>query len=177
MAEGPEYLVVATVRRPHGVRGELRLTLEADRPERVFRPGRVLRVGDARGRPVGRELTIARARPVKDGILLQAAEHASLTPEVEALRGHTLLIPVEEAAPPAEDEIFYHDLVGSDVLVGGEKVGTVKEILETGGAELLVVRRTGAKDLLVPFVKEVVRRVDARKRQVEIDPPDGLLDL
>lgn len=173
----PAFLVVATIRRPHGVRGELALTLETDHPGRVFKAGRVLRVGDARGRPTGRELTIVRARPVTDGMLLQAAELPSRDAEVEALRGHTLLIPAAEAAPPAEDEIFYHQLVGSAVLVAGERIGTVKELLETGGAQLLVVRREGAKELLVPFVKEMVRRIDARRREVEIDPPEGLLDL
>ncbi len=175
--EAGSFLVVATVRRPHGVRGELSLTLETDRPGAVFRAGRVLQVGDARGRPVGRELTVARARPVKDGILLQTAELSSLTPEVGALRGHTLLIPRGEAPPPGENEIFYHDLVGSAVLFRGERVGTVQELMETGGAELLVVRRTDGKELLVPFVKEMVRRIDAERREVEIDPPEGLMDL
>lgn len=172
-----QHLVVATVRRPHGVRGELSLTLETDRPGTVFRPGHALQLGDARGRPLGRYLTIVRSRPFKDGILLQAAELTSLTPEAEALRGHTLLIPIGDAAPPAADEVFYHDLVGSTVLMRGEAVGTVRELLETGGAELLVVRRPGARDLLVPFVKEMVRRIDATRREVEIDPPEGLMDL
>jgi len=169
--------VVATIRRPHGVRGELSLALETDRPRAVFRPGRVLQLGDARGRPLGRALTVSRARPIKDGMLLQAAELAALTPEVEALRGHTLLIPVSEAAPPAENEVFYHELVGSEVWVRGERIGTVREVLEAGGGEMLAVHRPGAGELLVPFVKEMVRRFDAERRVVEIEPPEGLLDL
>lgn len=175
--EAKSHFVVATIRKPHGVRGELSLTVETDHPKAVFRPGRSLLVGDARGRPLGWSLTIVRARPVTDGILLQAAELTSRDQRVEGLRGHTLLIPSEEAAPPAADEIFYHDLVGSRVLVNGEPVGTVRDLLETGGAELLVVRRPGGRELLVPFVKEVVRRVDAERREVEIDPPEGLMDL
>lgn len=175
--EATGQLVVATIRRPHGVRGELSLTLETDRPGAVFRSGRALQLGDARGRPLGRWLTITRVRPIKDGMLLQAAEIEGLTPEVEALRGHTLLIPREEAAPPSEDEFPYHDLVGSQVVVRGERVGIVREVLETNGAELLVVRRPGGRELLVPFVKEMIRGVDVARREVDLDPPEGLLEL
>src|SRR5690606_12193977 len=73
-AGGGEYLVVATIRKPHGVRGELALMLETDRPGAVFRKGRRLILGDAIGRPLGRALTVERARSVPDGLLLKVAE-------------------------------------------------------------------------------------------------------
>jgi len=173
----PGWLVVATVRRPHGVRGELHLALETDRPDAVFQKGRTLHLGDDRGRPLGRQLTIGRARPFKDGLLLTVEEFTSLNPEVEALRGKSLLIPMEQAAPAGEGEIFYRDLLGCEVTVNGETIGTVKDLLPTAGAELLVVRRKGARELLVPFVAEMVRAIDVERRTVEIDPPEGLMDL
>jgi 16S rRNA processing protein RimM len=173
----PGWLVVATVRKPHGVRGELHVALETDRPDAVFRKGRTLVVGDERGRSLGRQLTIGRTRPFKDGLLLTVDEFTTLDAEVEALRGKSLLIPADEAAPAGEGEIFYRDLLGCEVTVRGETIGTVKDLLPTAGAELLVVRRKGARELLVPFVAEMVRSIDAEKRTVEIDPPEGLMDL
>ena len=59
-AGGTRYLVVATIRKPHGVRGELALSLETDRPREVFRKGRELRLGDWRGRPSDETLTVER---------------------------------------------------------------------------------------------------------------------
>lgn len=171
-----EYLVVAVVRRPHGVRGELQLSLETDRPTAVFRKGAVLRLGDAAGRPGEGVLTVERAKVVKDGVLLKAAEHASRD-EVEALRGRTLLIPAGAAAPAGADEVPYHRLVGSAVLHQGARVGTVDAVVEAGGGEMLVVRRAGRGELLVPFVREIVTRVDPEARTVEIAPPEGLLEL
>jgi 16S rRNA processing protein RimM len=173
----PGWLIVGTVRKPHGVRGELQLSLETDRPDDVFRKGRVLELGDERGRPLGRRFTVGRARPFKDGLLLTLDELTSRNATVEGLRGHSLLIPATEAAPPGEGEVFYRDLVGCEVIVGGERIGTVKELLPTRGAELLVIRRKGAKELLVPFVAEMITSVDVEKRTVEIDPPEGLLEL
>jgi 16S rRNA processing protein RimM len=173
----PGWLVVATVRKPHGVRGELQLALETDRPGVVFRTGRVLELGDARGRPVGRRYTVGRARPFKDGLLLTLRELTSRNAEVEELRGMALLIPVDEAAPADEGEVLYRDLLGCDVVVAGERIGTVKDLLPTRGSELLVIRRRGAKELLVPFVAEMVKSIDVERRTVEIEPPEGLLDL
>lgn len=175
---GAEHLIVARVRKPHGIRGELSVQVETDRPGVVFRPGRVLLVADARGRPSGETLTVERTRPFKGGLLLKAAEHAGLTPEVEALRGRTLVARRDELETEAgADEPFYHELVGMRVEAGGETVGTVRELFEAPAGLLLEVRREGRHPLLLPYVDEVVRRVDREAGVVEIDPPPGLLDL
>jgi 16S rRNA processing protein RimM len=161
-----EFLVVATVRRPHGVRGELYVALDTDRPKSVFRAGRVLWIGDSEGRPVGGKLTVERARPMKDGMLLKLGELASLTPEVEQLRGRSLMIPAADAAPDQPDEVHYRDLRGMEVHHDGARIGP----------ELLVIRRTTGAELLLPFVKEWVA-VDRSAKRIDIDPPEGLLEL
>lgn len=176
-SDGVEYLVVATVRRPHGIKGELFVALETDRPKAVFRAGRTLWLGDAEGRPVGGTLTVERARPQKDGMLLKLVEHGGRTPELDRLRGHSLLMPANEAAPSAAEEIHYRDLRGMEVFHAEARVGTVRGIMETPGGELLVVQRPRTSDALIPFVKEVVREIDRTGRRIVIEPPEGLLDL
>lgn len=173
---GTSYLVVGTVRKPHGVKGELQVTLDTDRPRQVFRVGRALALGDRSGKPIGRSVVVERTRPFKDGLLVQVEGCADRT-AADELRERTFLIAVADAAPAGEDEVPYHLLVGSAVVVDGERVGTVREILEIGGGELLVISRTHGKELLVPFVKEMVRGVDRERREVVIDPPEGLLEL
>ncbi|HEX2190816.1 MAG TPA: ribosome maturation factor RimM [Longimicrobiaceae bacterium] len=173
----PEYLAVGTVQKPHGIRGELSVRVETDRPDAVFTPGRVLLLGDDAGIPDGGTLTVERARPFKGGFLLKAAGLSSRTPEVEALRGRTLLIPAAEAAPLDEGEVFFHHLVGMRVVAAGEEVGRVRDVYEAPSGHLLAVERRGRKELMLPFVREMVRRVDVEGRELEIDPPAGLLDL
>lgn len=173
-----EHLIVGTVQKPHGIRGELFVRVETDRPEAVFAPGRALLLGDESGTPLGRSLTVERARAFKGGFLLKVAEHASRTPEVEALRGLTLVIPRAEAAPLEEGEVFIHDLVGMEVRSEGEPVGKVHDVYDSPGGLLLAVRRPGRKgELMIPFVAAVVRSVDAGSRVVEIEPIPGLLEL
>ena len=172
-----EYLVVATVRRPHGIKGEIFVALETDRPKAVFRAGRSLLLGDPSGRPTGGAVTIERARPQKDGMLLKLVEHGGRTAELEGLRGRSLLIPAAEAAPASEEEIHYRDLRGMEVHHGEEKVGTVRGVMETPGGLLLVVQRPRSGELLIPFVKELVREIDRAARRIVIEPPEGLLEL
>lgn len=173
---GIPYLVVATVRKPHGVKGEIQVMLETDRPREVFRAGGVLALGDRSGRPVGRSVVVERTRPFKDGLLVQLEQCADRT-AADELREKTFLIPVSDAAPAGEDEVPYHVLVGSSVVVAGEPVGTVREVVEIGGVQLLVIGRTRGGELLVPFVKEMVVGVDSERREVVIDPPEGLMEL
>lgn len=177
MVGAGEFLVVGTVRRPHGVKGEIVVAVETDRPEAVFRRGSVLRTGTPTGEPLEASITIEAARPHKGGMLLRTAEHGTLDDSVEALRGLSLMIPAEEAAPVAPDEVHYRDLLGMAVVAAGQMVGVVKDLVETGGPELLVVERKGRPDLMVPFVKELVPEIDRAARRVLIDPPEGLLDL
>lgn len=176
---GAEHLIVARIRKPHGVRGELSVQVDTDRPGVVFRPGRVLRLADARGRATGETLTVERTRPFKGGLLLKTRELTGLTPDVEALRGRTLVVDRAELEGE-EDEAgdpFYHELVGMRVEAGGETVGTVRELFEAPSGLLLEVRREGRHPLLLPYVDGVVRRVDREAGVVEIDPPEGLLEL
>lgn len=175
---GDRYLVVATVRRPHGVKGELSLALETDRPRSVFRKGRRLLLGDAGGRPTGGGLTVERTRGAPGGgLLLKAEEYATRNPELEALRGRSLLISASEAAPADAGELHYLDLIGMAVTVEGRRIGTVRSITETPAGEILVLGREGGGELLMPFVRDWIRSVDEAARTMDMEPPEGLLEL
>ncbi len=177
-ADGPaDLLIVGMVQKPHGIRGELFIRLETDRSDAVFRPGRRLFWGDDRGRPDGGEVVVERSRPFKNGVLVRSTQFTGLTPEVEALRGRTLLLPRAELEPLDSNEVFVHQLVGLGVRAGDQAVGVVREVFDAPGGPLLEVRRPDGRDLLLPFVAEMIVRVDVEGGTLEIDPPAGLLDL
>lgn len=171
------YLTVGIIRKPHGIRGELFVWLETDRPEAVFRPGRQLLLGDAAGRPLGTSLTVERSRRFKDGVLLKTHEHSGRSEATDALRGRSLLIPEAEAPALAEDEVYYHALVGMRVLTSDGQIGKIREVHEGPAGDLLVVSRPEGGELMIPFVRAFIRRIDPEARELEIDPPEGLLEL
>lgn len=176
MGDGP-YLIVGTVRKPHGIRGEVFVQLESDRPEHVFVPGRKLSVGAPDGVPGGGELTVERVRPFKGGILLKVEEHGERGVELDALRGCELLVRGDAIAPLEEGEVFSHDLVGARVAAGEREVGVVTDVIDAPAGQLLEVRRPDGSAVLIPLIAEVVKRLDTAAGRVEIEPPAGLLEL
>jgi 16S rRNA processing protein RimM len=83
------------------------------------------------------------------------------------------LPPIDEA-----DTYYDHQLEGLRVrTTAGVELGTVTEVLHTAAGELLAVKRDQAPELLVPFVSAIVTSVSLEDGVVDIDPPDGLLDL
>jgi 16S rRNA processing protein RimM len=93
------------------------------------------------------------------------------------LAGLEVFVP-EDSFRPLKAGFFYDfQVIGSRVVTSdGTEVGTVRGILSAGGPDVLVVAR-GEKDYYIPFVEPICLRVDPKKREIVIDPPDGLLEL
>ena len=165
--------MVGRIGRPHGVRGEATVEVRTDDPDGRFRPGVVLRTDPADRGP----LTITGARWHREVLLLAFAGYDSRE-EIEALRDTLLEVPVADLPALQDPDTYYdHQLVGLAVrLVDGTPLGEVAAVRHEG-AELLVVRRTGGGELLVPFVRAMVPTVDVDGGVVVVDPPEGLLDL
>lgn len=171
-----EPVAVATVRRAHGLEGELLVHLETDHPEDVFARDRRLHVSG--GGPVGLpgNLTLTSARPHGGGWVLGFAEIPDRT-AAERYGGRHLFLQREELPDPGEDEFFLHELPGMQVRrENGTPVGRVDRVYETPGAPLLGVRAEG-KERLIPFRREFVAGVDRERSVIRIRPPAGLLEL
>ena len=102
----------------------------------------------------------------------------------DALRGSLFVIDSDDLPPIDEPDTYYdHQLEGLQVrTTAGQDVGVVAEVLHTAAGELLAVRRraedsSDVGEVLVPFVSAIVTSVSLDEGTVEIDPPEGLLDL
>ncbi len=166
-------LVVGRIGRAHGIKGEVTVDVRTDEPEDRLPPGAVL-VTDPEA--VG-PLTVRTGR-VHSGRLLLTFDGVDDRTAAEALRGTLLLVDIDPAVSPAdEDEWYDHQLVGLDaVLADGRVLGTVREVLHLPGHDVLAVDRAGGLELLVPFVHEIVPEVDLGGRRLVVEPPPGLLD-
>ncbi|MGE2712521.1 ribosome maturation factor RimM [Mycolicibacterium litorale] len=170
-------LVVGRVVKAHGVTGELVVEVRTDDPDARFTPGAELRGRPSKG-GAERRFVIDTVRPHGGRLLVRLDGVADRT-AADALRGTVFLVDSQEL-PPIEDpdEFYDHQLEGLDVrTVDGAQVGTVAEVLHTAAGELLSVKTPGGAEVLVPFVTAIVPRVSLTEGLVEIDPPEGLLDL
>lgn len=175
----PDFLVVGQLSKVHGISGELLVWPLTDHPESTFAPGVMLYLGEEIGRDVrssGVQVEILEARAYRKGYLVRL-QGIQTRNEAEELRGRYLLRPLGEVADLREGEMFYHQLLGMEVVtVSGERVGRVVEVYELQPADLLAVRGPGGLRH-IPLVESVVQEVDVEGGRMVIDPPDGLLEL
>jgi 16S rRNA processing protein RimM len=168
-------LVIGRVAKAHGVTGEVVVEIRTDDPDGRFAPGTVLR-GKPRTGPE-RSYTVDSARP-HGGRLLVRLDGIADRAAAEAMRG-TVFVVDSADLPPIDDpdEYYDHQLEGLQVrTTAGVPVGTVAEVLHTAAGELLSVR-TAEREVLVPFVGAIVTSVSLAEKMIEIDPPEGLLEL
>ncbi|CAJ1583978.1 ribosome maturation factor RimM [[Mycobacterium] wendilense] len=170
-------LVVGRVAKAHGITGEVVVDVRTDDPEARFAPGNTLRGRASRG-SASATYTVESARWHGNRLLVRLAGVDDRN-AAEALRG-TLFVVDSAELPPIEepDEYYDHQLENLAVrTVGGVEIGTVAEVLHTAGGELLSVKTPAGAEILVPFVTAIVPTVSLADGVIEVDPPDGLLDL
>lgn len=181
MASAPdsvEYLLVGRVRKAHGIRGELVVELLTDAPGAVYAPGRRVFAGTADGRidPKLQELVVKQATPFKGGLIVHFEGIEDRT-QAELWRERYILAPASEVPPPAEDEIYLHDLIGMRMtFADGALLGDVVAYYELPQGVVLEVKRGKGDTVLIPFSEQVVEEVDENARLIRVSPPDGLLD-
>jgi 16S rRNA processing protein RimM len=165
-------LQVARIGKPHGIRGEVTVQVLTDAPGDRFVPGTQFVVEPASAGP----LTVESARWNKD-ILLLAFEEVETRNDAETLRGAKLYIETEELEEDDDEGWYEHELVGLDVRVGGKVVGKVSGLHTMPVQDLLVVTGEDGKEVLVPFVEQIVPEVNVGEKYVVVTPPPGLFEV
>jgi 16S rRNA processing protein RimM len=165
------------VAKAHGIAGEVVVEVRTDDPDARFAAGSSLRGRPSRGGPESRYVV----ESVRDhgGRLLVRLDGVADRNAAESLKG-TVFVVDSQDLPPIEDpdEFYDHQLEGLEVVTTtGTVVGSVAEVLHTAAGELLSVRTEEEGEVLVPFVSAIVTSVSLADRTIEIDPPEGLLDL
>lgn len=155
-------IALGVITGPQGLQGEVRIRPFTDDPKRLERY-KTLIAGN-------RTLTVSKIRVQPNGVIARFAEVTDRT-AAEQLRGLELSIP-REALPPAEDDEFYHiDLIGlAAVTPDGAEIGEVVAIPNYGSTDLLEIRTTAGKTVLVPFIDDAVPDVLVDEGRIVIDP-------
>ncbi|MFB2585954.1 ribosome maturation factor RimM [Herbiconiux liukaitaii] len=170
-------LRVGRLTKAHGLKGAIKLELFTDDPERRFVPGAVFSLQVPTSSPWhGKTLELSELRwynshPV--GFFAGVSDRSA----AEALVKAILWIDLEagDDTSDEEDAWYDHQLVGLRVERDGVQVGTVKLVEHFPAQDLLIVK-TDAGEVMVPFVKEIVPSVDLAAGIVTVTPPAGLFE-
>ena len=167
----PEFLAVGQLRRPHGVKGEIRMSVWTDFPERL-KAGTDVYIGKKQ------EPLHIRSTRWHGSDLLISFEEFTTREDVGTLRNEILLVPAKMLPPLPPGELYIHDLIGMEVFdVETElSLGTVVEIIETGANDVFIVRNHQGGEILLPDIEEVILAIHSDKREIQVRLLPGLID-
>ena len=159
-----DFIAIGRIVAPHGVRGELRVAVLTEFPERFLDMKRVLVEGKG-------EMTVTGVRTHQDIILMTLAEVKDRD-AASALRGRLLQVTRAELMPLPEGQFYVFDLVGVKVFdEAGQELGVLEEVLQPGANDVYLIRRTDGSELLLPALRSVVLTVDMLGRRMVVKPP------
>lgn len=172
---GAGFLAVGRLRKPHGLKGEFAVFPLTDDAPAVFSAGRKLVRLALDGAVVGEPVEIERSRSFHREWLLKFRGIESRD-ELESWRGQFLGAPMKELRPPAEDEVYVHELEGFAVRqLDGTALGLVTGLYDLPSGLTLEVQGP-KREFLLPFRKEFVQQVDREGRALVVTVPEGLLE-
>lgn len=167
------YLAIGRITAPHSLRGEVRVELHTDFPERYTPDTRVF---------VGAELQamqVQAARPHKKMLLLKFAGVTDRS-DAESLRGKWIFVPEDEVVELEEDTYWVHDIVGMTVETDtGEHLGVVTDVLFTGANDVYILQQTDEdgnnSEILLPAIADVIQTVDPESNKMIVHLLPGLI--
>lgn len=167
-----EFVTLARVVKTQGRKGEVAAELHTDFPEKFAERKRLFALQKDGAR---REVKLEDHWPHKGGMVLKFEGVESIS-DAEALVGSELQIPKAERAELEAGAAYISDLVGVKVFDRGREVGTIRDVqFGAGEAPTLVIQ--GTQEVLVPYAEAFIRRLDVSGKRLEMELPEGLLEL
>lgn len=158
-------IIIGKIVAPHGVRGDIRILPLTEKPDLFLDLEYLLLEG-------GKKLTVKNARFQKRMILVTTKEITSMN-EAELLRDKNIYIKAEDLPELEDDEFYVADLVGIPVYdLEGKQIGTFKDSLSTGSNDVYVIAVPGAKDILVPALKEYFKEINLAEKRIVVKLPE-----
>lgn len=163
-----DYFEIGQISNTHGLKGELKVRPFTESKKDYERLKNIL--VDFNG--VLKEYHIESVRYQQEVVLLKLKEVTDID-EAEKLKGKYIKIPRDLAKKTDENEFFIADLIGSSVYQD-ELIGVVDDVFTAGASDVYVIKRKGKKDLLLPAISSVIKKIDIVNKRIDVEVPRGL---
>lgn len=168
-----DLLQVGVITSTHGVRGEVKVFPTTDDPARFKKLKKVIL--DSGKEQL--ELEISSVKFFKNMVIVKFKGIDNIN-DVEKYKKSGLYVTRENAVKLKENEYFIADLIGLSVLSEeGENLGILEDVLSTGANDVYVIKKEGTPDLLLPAIKDCIKKVDFDSRTMTVYVLPGLRDL
>ena len=174
-----EWLVVGLIVSPHGIKGKIKVKSLSDFEERFTEPGkRWIQKGNEN--PAELQLTSGLKQPGKESFIISFKKINNRN-QAENVREFKLMVKADDIPKLNQEEFHLTELINLKVkILKKNQLQTIGKVinLQTEKNNLLVIKLfKNNKEVLVPFVKQIIPVVDINNKFLEINPPSGLLDL
>lgn len=170
----PPYLILGKILRPHGIRGELRVQLLTDYPERIPKLKQIA-IGDDITSPEIKFYQVEFMRLHQDYGLLKLKTIDDRN-AAELLRDLLVMVKIADAVPLADDEVYLYQLIGMNIKTeAGEMLGTLVDVLETGANDVYIIKGDAYGEILIPAIPSVLLETNTQTNTITVRLPDGLI--
>ena len=174
-----EWLIVGFITSCHGIKGQLKVKSLSDFEERFLKPGTRWLQKDNEV-PLKIELISGFKQPGKETFIVKL-KGINTRNHAEQLKKFKILVKTDELPKLKKEEFHLLELINLEVkTLENDELKVIGKVinLENEKNNLLVIRLfKNKKEVLIPFVKEIVPLVDIRNNFLIVNPPKGLLDL
>ena len=165
-----DLLQVGVITTTHGIRGEVKVFPTTDDAHRFdYLQSVLLDTGKELC-----ELDIERVKYFNQYVILKFKDVDNIN-DIEPYKGKSLYVTREFAVPLKENEYYIADLIDMEVyLENGEYFGTLMDVMETGANDVYVVHIESGKEVLIPAIKDCIKKVDVENGKMVIHLLKGL---
>jgi len=170
-----DYLVIGKIGGAHGVRGEVKIIPLTDDVRRFSSLKECLILDDRERVKETKEVEKARVDDTRTLVKFKGIDDRD---EVGKLTGFYIAVSREDAVKLPEGRYFIADLIGLKV-VDDERgeLGTIKDIINSGASDIIIVKRKGKNELLIPYLNAIVYEVDIAGGTMKVKLPEGLYEI
>ena len=179
---------IGVISSVHGIRGEAKVFVTSDEPER-FRRLKQVHAQSPESALHLKGATRTGEKTDRDGVLLELSsvhffkrmaickfKGIDTPEEIRKSIGMELWVPRAEGIRLRKGEFYVADLIGLPVITdAGETLGTVKAIWPTGANEVVTVQRKNGEELLLPYIKDCILEVNPEEGFLKVHLMEGLL--
>jgi 16S rRNA processing protein RimM len=168
-------VIIGRIIRPHGLKGEVRVRLEAETAPVLQAAERLFARSPGPDAPL-LELSPHRVRFANRYAILACHGYRSRE-EAERLRDHVLYVHEDDLPALEENEFYLYRKIGAEVVTkSGESLGVLEDVVDTAAQAILQVKSEKGR-LLLPAVPEFIVRLDEEENRIVVSLPEGLLDV
>lgn len=167
-----DYLKVGKIVNTHALQGEVRVISNSDFKEERFKTGAALFI-NYHGDYIPVKVKTHRVNKRFDLLKFVDLYHIN---DVEKYKGCEILVDATNLKELDDQEFYFYEIIGCKVkTTDGVILGEIIDILQTGANDVWVIKRKGEKDVLIPYIEDVVKAVDIENKTVIIELLEGLI--